>query len=82
MAHELVAGKTRLLERVSVAIRARHDALARRFPGAPIAWRWQFVLPAGRTCREERWGGPSRYHIHESVIQRAVTAVRSPLDRL
>lgn len=50
------------------------EALARKFPGAPTEWRWQFVFPAGRICRDERWGGPSRYHIHESVIQRAVTA--------
>jgi site-specific recombinase XerD len=32
------------------------------------------VFPAGRICRDERWCGPSRNHIHESVIQRAVTA--------
>ncbi len=49
------------------------EALARKFPGAPTEWRWQFVFPAGRICRDERWGPPSRYHIHESVIQRAVT---------
>ena len=50
------------------------EALARKFPGAPTEWRWQFVFPAGRICRDERWGAPSRYHIHESVIQRAVTS--------
>lgn len=50
------------------------EALARKFPGAPTDWRWQFVFPAGRICRDVRWGGPLRYHIHESVIQRAVTA--------
>lgn len=50
------------------------EALARKFPGAPTDWRWQFVFPAGRICRDERWGGPSRFHTHESVIQRAVTA--------
>ena len=32
------------------------------------------AFPAGRICRDERWGAPSRYHIHESVIQRAVTS--------
>ena len=32
------------------------------------------MFPAGRICRDERWGAPSRYHIHESVIQRAVTS--------
>lgn len=50
------------------------EALARKFPSAPTEWRWQFVFPAGRICRDERWGAPSRYHIHESVIQRAVTS--------
>jgi site-specific recombinase XerD len=33
----------------------------------------QFVFPAGRICRDERFGPPTRYHLHESVIQRAVT---------
>jgi integrase len=29
-------------------------------------------------CRDDRWGPPSRYHLHEWVIQRAVTeAARS-----
>lgn len=34
-------------------------------------WRWQFVCPAGRVCRDPRFGPPSRYHLHESV-QKAV----------
>jgi integrase len=50
------------------------DALERKFPAAPLEWRWQFVFPAGRICRDVRYGPPSRFHIHESVIQRAVTA--------
>jgi integron integrase len=49
------------------------DALARKYPAAPTEWRWQFVFPAGRICRDPRFGPPSRYHLHESVIQRAVT---------
>ena len=28
------------------------EALARKFPGAPTDWRWQFVFPAGRICRD------------------------------
>jgi integrase len=32
------------------------------------------VFPAARICRDPRFGPPSRYHVHESVIQRAVTA--------
>lgn len=50
------------------------EALARKYPGAPTEWRWQFVFPAARICRDPRFGPPSRFHVHESVIQRAVTA--------
>ena len=52
-------------------------ALARKYPGAERSWTWQFVFPASRICRDPRWGPPTRFHMHESVVQRAVThAVR------
>jgi integron integrase len=52
-------------------------ALARKYPNAAADWGWQFVFPAGRMCRDPRFGPPSRYHLHESVVQRAVAeAVR------
>jgi integrase len=47
-------------------------ALERKYPNAATDWGWQFVFPAGRICRDPRWGAPSRYHLHESVVQRAV----------
>ena len=34
--------------------------------------RWKFVFPAGRICRDPRFGPPSRYHLHESVVQKAM----------
>jgi integrase len=41
-------------------------------------WRWQFVFPAGRICRDSRFGLPSRYHLHETVVPKAVaSAVRA-----
>jgi integron integrase len=49
-------------------------ALERKYPNAPTEWSWQFVFPAARICRDPRFGPPSRYHLHESVVQRAVTA--------
>ena len=53
------------------------DGLSRKYPNAPREWPWQFVFPAARICRDPRWGGPTRFHLHESVIQRAVaSAVR------
>jgi integrase len=47
-------------------------ALDRKYPNAPTEWRWQFVFPASRICTDARWGPPSRFHLHESVVQRAV----------
>jgi integron integrase len=49
------------------------DALDRKFPNAEKSWLWQFVFPAARICQDPRYGAPSRYHLHESVVQRAVT---------
>jgi integrase len=49
-------------------------ALDRKYPNAPTEWSSQFVFPAARICRDPRFGPPSRYHLHESVVQRAVTA--------
>ncbi len=48
--------------------------LARKYPNAPREWIWQFVFPAGRVCRDPRWGGPTRFHLHESAVQREVAA--------
>ena len=48
-------------------------ALDRKYPNACTDWLWQFVFPAGRICRDERFGPPTRFHLHESVVQRAVT---------
>ncbi len=30
------------------------------------------MFPAGRLCRNERFGPPTRFHLHDSVIWRAV----------
>jgi integron integrase len=54
------------------------DALAAKIPNADRSWPWQFVFPASRVCRDTRWGEPTRFHLHESAIQRAVIeAVRA-----
>jgi integron integrase len=53
------------------------DALARKYPNAAGEWAWQFVFPAGRVCQDAAWGGPTRFHLHESAVRRAVSvAVR------
>jgi integron integrase len=49
-------------------------ALARKYPNADREWGWQWVFPAARICTDERFGPPQRYHVHESVPQRAIHA--------
>ena len=52
-------------------------ALDRKYRNAANAWEWHFVFPAACLCRDPRWGTPSRFHLHESCVQRAVAeAVR------
>lgn len=48
------------------------DAIARKFPSAAREWRWQWVFPATRRWRDEQ-GREGRPHLHETVVQRAVT---------
>ena len=61
-------------------------ALDRKFPNASTEWRWPFVFPAGRMCRDPRFGPPSRYHLHESVVQKTMAeatrraGLQSPRD--
>jgi integron integrase len=49
-------------------------ALARKYPTADREFGWQWVFPAARICTDPRFGAPQRYHLHESVPQRALHA--------
>lgn len=49
------------------------NALARKMPSALYDWRWHWLFPATRFYREAETGRLVRHHLHESVIQRAVT---------
>ncbi len=48
------------------------DAIARKIPPAARDWRWQWVFPATRRWRD-RDGKEGRHHLHETVVQRAVS---------
>ncbi len=50
------------------------DALARKYPDADRQWGWQWVFPAATHFVDRQTGVRHRWHIHESVIQRAVKA--------
>lgn len=47
-------------------------ALARKYPNADREWAWQWIFPASRLCVDPRSGQWVRYHLHESVLQKAV----------
>ncbi|HSV91431.1 MAG TPA: tyrosine-type recombinase/integrase, partial [Desulfobacterales bacterium] len=47
-------------------------ALARKYPGAPTDWRWQWVFPQEKRRKDPRTGQQGRHHVHETILQRAV----------
>ena len=47
-------------------------ALARKYPGAPREWHWQFVFPSGNRSTDPRSGIEHRHHVDESGVQKAV----------
>jgi integron integrase len=49
------------------------QALELKYPRAPWAWPWQWVFPATRFYLDRETGRRRRHHLHESVLQRAVT---------
>ena len=50
------------------------NALARKYPNAGRELRWQWVFPATRQYHHRESGQRRRHHLHETVLQRAVTA--------
>ena len=49
------------------------DALHKKYPNAELDWRWRWLFPASCTYTLDNGNRRYRHHIHETVIQRAVT---------
>ena len=49
-------------------------AFARKYPGAPSQWAWQFVFPARKLSRDPQANVYRRHHVGERSLQRAVRA--------
>ena len=45
-----------------------------KYPRAGLTWAWQWVFPARRRFRDPVSGRIRRHHLHESAVQRAMTA--------
>jgi integrase len=44
-------------------------ALARKYPGAPLELRWQFLFPSARYSRDRHTGRVGRWHMAETSVQ-------------
>jgi len=47
-------------------------ALAKKYPGAPSEWNWQYIFPAAKLSKDPRSGKIRRHHLNESSLQKAV----------
>jgi len=48
------------------------DALARKYPGAPRQWGWQYAFPSRTRSVDPRSGTVRRHHADEKALQRAM----------
>jgi integron integrase len=48
------------------------NAVGRKYPNAPTAWRWQWVFPQENRWKNAKSGEEGRHHMHETILQRAV----------
>jgi len=49
------------------------DSFARKSPSAARSWNWQWIFPATRGYKDPVTGHWVRHHLHDTVVQRAVT---------
>jgi integron integrase len=47
-------------------------ALARKYPGAPSQWGWQYVFPSRKRSADPRSGEIRRHHVYDDVLPRAI----------
>jgi integron integrase len=55
------------------------DAFARKVPSAAASWEWYWVFPATRTYIDRGDDARRRHHLHDTVVQRAVTVAAAGL---
>jgi integron integrase len=55
-------------------------ALSRKYPNADREWGWQWVFPAATHYTDRRTGVHHRFHLHETVVQKAVREAARKTD--
>ncbi len=48
-------------------------ALDRKYPNAPVGWRWQWVFPQEHRWKNAKTGKQGRHHMDKSLVQKAVS---------
>ena len=48
------------------------QALGAKYRDASTQWGWQYVFPSTSLCTDPHTGRPTRHHLHEKTVQRAV----------
>ena len=48
------------------------SALERKYPGAGLEWKWQYVFPSSGPSINPENGEVRRHHLHASVVQKAM----------
>ena len=47
--------------------------LARKYPGAPLQWGWQYLFPSDKLTIDPNSGQIKRHHMHRICLQRAMS---------
>jgi len=55
-------------------------ALAKKYPGAPQSWEWQYVFPSKVLSRDPDTGEIRRHHVNQSNLQKAVRRAKEKAD--
>ena len=53
------------------------NALARKYPGAPSSWDWQYTFPSGKLSKDPRSDAIRRHHVSESNLQKAIRVAKN-----
>lgn len=53
------------------------NALAKKYPGAPASWDWQYVFPSKKLSKDPRSDEIRRHHVSESGLQKALRTAKN-----